>query len=106
MKISRWTIAGLFLCGVCTLFVSGCSDPKGSSEDGKRWYAMHNCNECHGYNGNDGRAKAIAAIEIGYGRFVRYLRNPASPSMPKFDEKKLSKQDTADIYVWLKSLPE
>ncbi len=106
MNLTRKTIAGLLLCGACTLVVCGCSDPKGNSEEGKRWYAMQHCNACHGKNGNDGRAKAISGIDMGYGSFVRYLRNPSSPSMPKFSEEKLPKQDTADIYVWLKSLPE
>ena len=106
MKLSIAAAAGLLLCAVSVLLLSGCGDPEGSSEDGKRWYAMHNCTGCHGYNGNDGRAKAIAGIDMGYTRFVRYLRNPRSPSMPKFDEQKLPKQDTADIYVYLKSLPK
>lgn len=106
MRLSTGTAAGLLFCAASVFLLSGCGDPEGNAEDGKRWYAMHNCSGCHGYNGNDGRAKAIADTDMGYFRFVRYLRNPSSPSMPKFDEKKLPEQDTADIYVWLKSLPE
>ena len=106
MKLSTAAVAGLLLCTAGVFLLSGCSEPEGNSEDGKRWYAMHNCTGCHGYNGNDGRAKAIAGIDMVYFHFVRYIRNPSSPSMPKFDEKKLPEQDVADIYVYLKSLPK
>ena len=67
---------------------------------------MHNCYACHGKNANDGRAPKIAAIDRSFGSFVRFLRNPDSASMPSFPEEIISRQDAADIYSWLKSLPE
>lgn len=88
------------------LFTAGCSTPEGNAEQGKRWYIMHNCFSCHGKNANDGRTAEIAAIRLSFGSFENYLRDPDSPSMPKFPEEKLSKQDAADIYAWLKSLPK
>lgn len=88
------------------LFMTGCSAPEGNAEQGKRWYTMHNCYSCHGKNGNDGRTAKIAAIKLGFRSFENYLRDPDSPSMPKFPEEKLSKQDAADIYALLKSLPQ
>jgi mono/diheme cytochrome c family protein len=84
--------------------LAACSTPAGNAEDGKRWFNMNHCSSCHGKNANDGRARAIAGLDIGFGKFVRILRKPYSPSMPAFSEKKLSEQDAADIYAWLKSL--
>lgn len=86
------------------VILAACGAPAGNSENGKRWFDMHHCSSCHGKNANDGRAMTIAGIDMGFGRFVRNLREPYSPSMPAFSEKKLSEEDAADIYAWLKSL--
>jgi mono/diheme cytochrome c family protein len=88
------------------LLLAACSPPTGNAENGQRWFTMHNCSGCHGKNANDGRAPKIAAIDRGFGSFVRFLRSPGSASMPSFPEETLSKQDAADIYTWLNSLPE
>ena len=104
-KIGTATL--LLLSAVTTaLLFSACNTPNGNAENGKRWYAMHNCSACHGENGNDGRAAHIAGIDMGFGSFVRLLRNPYSPSMPQFPESKLPEADAADIYAWLKSMPK
>lgn len=91
-----------------TLFVSlalyGCGAPTGSPEDGKRWYTMHNCSSCHGLHGNDGRAVDIAGIDMRFGSFVRILRRTDAPIMPYFPESKISKQDAADMYAYLKNV--
>jgi len=88
------------------LLLTACSPPTGNAENGQKWFQMHNCYGCHGENANNGRAPKIAAIDRGFGSFVRLLRSPDSASMPSFPEETISKQDAADIYTWLKSLPE
>jgi mono/diheme cytochrome c family protein len=105
MKLQIRTIssyAALTLFGV--LVLSGCSAPAGSPEDGEKWYGMHNCSACHGAHGNDGRAIDIANIDMRFGSFVRVLRRTDAPIMPYFPESKISKQDAADIYAYLKSV--
>lgn len=86
-----------------SLILSGCGAPDGSIEDGKRWYGMHNCSACHGMKGNDGRAVDIAGIDMSFSSFTRILRRTDAPIMPHFPESKISKQDAADIYAYLKS---
>ncbi|MFT5698732.1 MAG: mono/diheme cytochrome c family protein [Desulforhopalus sp.] len=86
-----------------SLSLSGCGAPAGNAEDGKRWYTMHNCNSCHGLHGNDGRSVDIAQIDMRFGSFVRILRRTDAPIMPHFPESKISKQDGADIYAYLKN---
>jgi mono/diheme cytochrome c family protein len=103
LKNRRVTLALLF--SAAALLVS-CTTPPGNADDGKKWYGMYNCLKCHGENGKNGRAAAIAALSMGYGHFERILRDPYSPSMPRFPESKVSKQDAADISAWLKSMPE
>lgn len=89
-----------------TVLVSGCNNPQGNAGEGKRWYAMHNCSACHGEKGNDGRAAQIAPLDMSFSSFVKVLRDPYSASMPRFPENRLSEEDAADIYAWLKSAPE
>lgn len=85
------------------ILLSGCSGPAGDPANGKRWYMMHNCSSCHGPNGNDGRAVNIAGIKMSFGSFVRKLRTTDAPIMPAYPESKISEQDAADIYAYLKS---
>lgn len=87
-----------------SLALYGCGAPAGSPDDGKRWYTMHNCSSCHGLHGNDGRAVDIAGIDMRFGSFVRTLRRSDAPIMPHFPEAKISKQDAADIYAYLKTV--
>lgn len=97
MRIILLALAGAVL-------LPACSAPPGDVENGRRWYAMHNCSACHGQKANDGRAMAIAGLDMRFSRFEGILREPYSPSMPAFPEAKLSRQDAADIYAWLSSL--
>lgn len=102
MNTTCCLVASLVIFGA--LVLSGCSAPDGSVEDGKRWYGMHNCSACHGAHGNDGRAVDIADIDMRFGSFVRILRRTDAPIMPHFPESKISDQDAADIYAYLKSI--
>lgn len=86
------------------VILSGCGAPPGNPVDGKRWYMMHNCSSCHGLHGNDGRAVHIAGLTMRFGSFVSKLRTTDAPIMPPFPESKISKQDAADIYAYLKSM--
>lgn len=105
IKTSR-NVGVLLLVFSSAILLTACDGQKGNPADGKRWFTMNNCSACHGLNGNDGRAAHISAIDMSFGSFVRFIRNPDSPSMPKFSENKVSKEDAADIYAWLKSMPE
>lgn len=86
-----------------TLCLSSCGAPDGDSDNGKRWYSMHNCSACHGMNGDDGRAVNIAGIDMRFSSYVRILRRTDAPIMPHFPESKISDQDAADIYAYLKN---
>jgi len=96
-------IPHLLLALAGAVILAACGTPPGDAENGRRWYVMHNCSACHGQNANDGRARAIAGLDMGFTRFEGILRKPYSPSMPPFPETILSRQDAADIYAWLKS---
>jgi mono/diheme cytochrome c family protein len=89
---------------ICSLLVLvACGAPPGNPEEGKKWFLMHNCFSCHGPNGSGGRGPKIAGLDMGFGSFLRKLRTTNAPIMPPFPESKISKQDAADIYAYLKS---
>ncbi len=97
----KWMPFLLLILG--NLIVSGCSAPTGNPDDGKRWYSMHNCFACHGPNGNDGKAPVVNNLEMSYWRFEKIIRDAGSPIMPKYPEEKISDQDVADLYAFLKA---
>jgi mono/diheme cytochrome c family protein len=97
----RLVLSGFLACSL--LILVACGAPSGNPEDGKKWFMMHNCSSCHGLNGDGGRAPEIAGLDMGFGSFLRKLRTTDAPIMPPFPESKLSKQDAADIYAYLKS---
>lgn len=103
LTFSRTLTLGLFF--IFLIFSTGCSGPPGNPADGKRWFMMHNCSSCHGPHGNDGRAVNIAGLKMSFGSFVRKLRKTNSSIMPTFPVTKVSEQDAADIYAYLKSIP-
>ena len=83
---------------------TSCSQPPtGNPDNGKRWFSLYRCNGCHGENGTGGRAVEIAGLEMRYSAFLRKLRNPGSSIMPSFPRDKVSDQDGADIYLWLRN---
>ena len=98
----RWMLM-LLLLSLGVLIVTGCSTPKGNPEDGKRWYSMHNCFSCHGPNGDDGKAPVVNNLEMSFWKFKRIVRDAGSPIMPKYPEDKISDQDVADLYAFLKA---
>lgn len=106
IRYFRSATLGVLLLALTLTLLTACGAPDGNVEEGARWYKMYNCYACHGKNANDGRAAELAGISMSFGHFVRMLRKPKSPSMPPFPEEKVSKDDAADIYVWLKSLNE
>jgi mono/diheme cytochrome c family protein len=96
----------IIVCSVSFFFIfalSACgSSPAGNVENGQKWYKMNNCNACHGENGSGGRGPNIKGIDMGFGSFVKKLRKKDAPIMPPFPESKISEQDAADIYAFLK----
>ncbi len=86
-----------------TIFLSGCSTPMGNPVDGQRWYSMNHCFSCHGPNGNDGKGPVVKDLNMSYWRFERIIRDAGSAIMPKYPEEKISDQDVADLYAFLKA---
>jgi len=76
--------------------------------DGQHLYVSFGCYECHGYQGQGSvqtGGSRIGPPQIPYSGFVGYIRQPTG-QMPPYTSKGASDAQLADIYAFLRSLPE
>jgi mono/diheme cytochrome c family protein len=79
----------------------------GDAANGKRLFEKNACYQCHGYWGQGGVAGArLAQTKLPFVAFGAFVRNPPSGSMPPFRAKVMSDQELADVYAYIKSIPE
>ena len=100
----RRTSLIMTLLFILALALAACGGtPRGSADDGKRWYSLYRCNGCHGEGGSGGKGPVIAGTGLSFRRFLGKLRAPNSAIMPTFAREQLPDQDAADIYLWLQT---
>jgi mono/diheme cytochrome c family protein len=79
----------------------------GNSDNGKRLFLKNGCYQCHGQSGQGGLAGArLAQIKLAQPAFIAYVRNPAPGGMPPYRAKVMSDQELADVFAYIKTLPE
>ena len=79
-----------------------------SVESGKRLYEKVGCYECHGREGQGAAQTGAARIgppQLSFDGFQSYVRAPKN-QMPPYATKVLPDRDLADIYAFLKSIPQ
>jgi mono/diheme cytochrome c family protein len=80
--------------------------PAGNAENGKKIYASYGCYQCHNYAANGGGAgPRLAPKPIAFEAFTRYVRKPGG-EMPPYTAKVVSDKELADIYAFLRTIPE
>jgi len=79
--------------------------PVGNTEPGKKLYVSYGCYECHGRAAHGGTGPRLGPDALPFSIFLQYVRHPGG-TMPPYTAKVASDQDLADIYAFLKSLPE
>jgi mono/diheme cytochrome c family protein len=77
----------------------------GNAEHGKKLFVADGCYQCHGYAAQGGVGPKLGPGPLPYSFVLHYVRHPAG-TMPPYTEKVVTDQDLADIYAFLKSLPE
>ena len=77
------------------------------ADNGKRLYMRDGCWECHTTTGMGGgnAGPKIAPNPLPLEGIVAELRKPRQ-AMPQYSEKVISDAEIADIYAFLKSIPE
>jgi mono/diheme cytochrome c family protein len=79
-----------------------------SAENGKKVYMAVGCWGCHGTVGQGGvtsQGKVLAPNPMPYETFTAFVRT-TNRAMPPYSEAVLSKEDLADVYAYLQSIPK
>src|SRR5215813_4201554 len=79
--------------------------PSGNAENGKKLYAQYGCYQCHGYAAQGGVGPRLAPRPLAFTAFSKYLRQPTG-EMPPYTTKVLSDAQLADVYAFLRSVPQ
>jgi len=81
--------------------------PAGSAQKGRQLFASYGCYQCHGREaqGGAGTGPKLGPSPIPFAQLTRYVRHPTG-QMPPYTSKVVSDQDLADIYAFLRSLPQ
>ena len=75
----------------------------GNAENGKKAFMTHTCYSCHGYSAEGGVGARLVGFPGTLAGFTAYIRKPAGAMPPA--GAKISAQELADIYSWIRSLP-
>ena len=96
-----------FLILFVVMGVAALAQTKAGDANGKRLFERNGCYQCHGYWGQGGVAgPRLAQTRLPFAAFSAFVRNPPSGSMPPFRPKAMPDQELADVYAYVKSIPE
>jgi mono/diheme cytochrome c family protein len=101
IKLFRIVMLPLLLAGF-----AGAQTP-GDAKHGKDLFVKYSCYACHGFSGQNGNGARLVPMKFAQAGFIAYVRNPPRPNqMPSFSAKVLADTDLADIYAYIKTLPD
>jgi ubiquinol-cytochrome c reductase cytochrome c subunit len=99
--------AALALLLQAPAFAADPTAPAGSVQRGKELFMKNICYSCHGtvgQGGDRGAGPKIAPDPFPFAAFEAQLRTPRG-TMPRYPEPFVSKQDLADLYAYVASIP-
>ena len=97
----------LFMLTSLLAITAAAQTKPGDTANGQRLFEKVGCYQCHGHVGQGGTAgPRLAQIKLPLTAFTAFVRNPPSGGMPPFRAKVMSDQELADIYAYIKSIPE
>jgi len=108
-EFGKRAVAGVavFACVVASAAASDQAQPasaSGNAAQGKELYVKYSCYACHGYDGHGGAGARLVPSRMNLPGFTAYLRNPRQ--MPPYTEKVLSEAQAADLWAFIKAIPE
>jgi len=78
--------------------------PAGDAARGKELYVKYTCYACHSFDGHGGAGARLVPMKMLLPVFTAYVRAPRQ--MPAYREKVMSDAELADVYAYIKSIPE
>lgn len=83
------------------------SDLKGDSAKGKQYFNSYTCYGCHGFSAQNGPGRnRLNPMKMSQGGFIGLVRKPTINQMPSYSAKVITDQQLADIWAYLKTLPD
>ena len=104
-SLALLTIMSLLSVGALAQTPAADSTPPGNAETGKKLFVQYGCYQCHGYAAHGGAGPRLAPRPVTFAALSRYIRQPKG-EMPPYTTKVLSEQQLADVYAFLRSVPE
>lgn len=102
----RKTICISLLTAVCC-FAQAPGALTGNVENGKKLFERNACYQCHGHEGQGGLSgPRLSQTKFTQTGFTAFVRNPPPSGMPMFREKVMSNQELADVFAFVKFIPE
>lgn len=96
----------LMLIAALTLGAA-CASAQGDAKSGKDLWTKYTCYGCHGFSGQNGPGFRLVPMRMTVENFTKLVRNPGAPQrMPPYSEKNLPDAQLADIWAYLKTLPD
>jgi mono/diheme cytochrome c family protein len=82
--------------------------PTGDAKNGKELFLKYTCYGCHGFSAQNGPAgNRLNPMKMPQATFTALVRSPGAPrNMPPYSAKVISDAQLADIYAYLKTLPD
>jgi mono/diheme cytochrome c family protein len=85
----------------------GSSAPAGDAKNGKELFVKYTCYGCHGFSAQNGPgSNRLNPMKMTQATFTSSVRNPRPQGMPPYSAKVISDAQVADIYAYLKTLPD
>ena len=80
---------------------------QGNAKAGADHWMKYTCYGCHGFSGQNGPGMRLVPMKMTAENFTKMVRNPSAPNrMPPYSEKNLTDAQVADIWAYLKTLPD
>ncbi len=80
--------------------------PQGDAKRGSKLFVDYSCYACHGFSGQNGPGKRLVPMKMATVAFTAYVRSPGTNQMPSYSAKVLSDQQLADIWTYIRTLPD
>jgi mono/diheme cytochrome c family protein len=91
---------------VTSLLVVSAVAQQGDAKRGSKMFVDYSCYACHGFSGQNGPGKRLVPMKMATVVFTAYVRSPGTNQMPSYSAKVLSDAQLADIWAYIKTLPD